>query len=168
MRIDRWAAAPTIALWFRSVEGIPVPAGGDVPADLVVEPSPARTERGVDLDEAAEGWLHWWERALDGAFIDPADIERWPTLHRVVAGRWREATSWLSNRKRAASTGDVVKHLERELGRAPVFALDLPVLPVDEDELRRIGEDRWIVPERVYLDPAWPDRLSELVRPYRT
>ncbi len=176
LSIDRWAAVPTIALWFRAVERIPVSAGGAVPSNLVIEPFPASSVPQVDPDEAAEGWLHWWEQVLDRPFVDPSELARWPDLNRVTVARWREATRWHSERKRMALSDaqetrllevEVVQGLEREQGRsAPPFALDLWVLAVHDAEVRRIGDDRWIVAERVYLGPEWPARLRGLIRPY--
>jgi hypothetical protein len=58
----------------------------------------------------------------------------------------------------------LVQEVERSLGR-PVkpFVLELILLPVRDDEVRRVHETRYLVPEQVYDGPGWPDVLRPLV-----
>jgi hypothetical protein len=193
MRIDRWSEPFDMALWFRAAERIDVPAGGVVPAALDIDPLPEpsqATDRAADLTRA---WLAWWH-ALTGAgspsgSFDPAHppvafsysppdyrgFRDWPTLGRIVAARWAEGHRWANNRKRdgiraglvhGPRTNTVVSDLERALGRtARPFSLDLIVLPVLEDEIRHVADDRYLVPERVYDSPDWPDLLRTLITP---
>jgi len=89
-----------------------------------------------------------------------------------VVGRWMEAHQWQRDRRRTwadptlrlPDNGAVVRDVERWLGR-PVrpFRLELIVLPVRDDEVRRVWDERYLVPERVYEGPGWPDILQRLV-----
>jgi len=99
-------------------------------------------------------------------------LRRWPYLREVVALRWMEALRWQGGRKRTAvglglrspDNGRVVGEVERWLGR-PVrpFRLELIILPVLDDEVRRVWDERYLVPERVYEGPGWPDILQRIV-----
>jgi len=99
-------------------------------------------------------------------------LRRWPYLREVVLGRWMEAYQWQRDRRRTwadptlrlPDNGAVVRDVERWLGR-PVrpFRLELIVLPVRDDEVRRVWDERYLVPERVYEGPGWPDILQRLV-----
>ena len=65
-----------------------------------------------------------------------------------------------------ARTGQVVADLERELGReARPFSLDFVLLPVRDEQVRPIGPDRYLVPERVFDGPRWPGLLRGLLIP---
>lgn len=98
-------------------------------------------------------------------------LRRWPYLREVVERRWMEALQWKGGRERpfdrafrSPDNGAVVRDVERWLGR-PVrpFRLELIVLPVRDDEVRRVWDERYLVPERVYEGPGWPDILQRLV-----
>jgi hypothetical protein len=63
-------------------------------------------------------------------------------------------------------TGRVVAKLERELGRqARPFSLDFVLLPVRDDQVRAIGPDRYLVPERLHDGPRWPELLRARLIP---
>jgi hypothetical protein len=137
----------------------------------------------------AEGWLAWWHalaeasgadsagRPPDPTFSPPdfAGLADWPALRRVVTRRWSEANEWHSARKRAgvragafrdSRTGRVVAGVERELGRkARPFALELVLLPVHDDEVRRVRPTRYLVSEAFHDGPRWPDVLRTLITP---
>ncbi len=67
---------------------------------------------------------------------------------------------------RDARTGRVVAELERELGRkARPFSLDFVLLPVRDEQVRLAGTGRYLVPERVYDSPRWPEVLRGLLIP---
>lgn len=56
--------------------------------------------------------------------------------------------------------------LERELGRkARPFSLEFVLLPVRDNQVRPVGPDRFLVPERVYDGPQWPGLLRGLLIP---
>jgi hypothetical protein len=60
----------------------------------------------------------------------------------------------------------VVTELERELGRkARPFSVDLLLLPVADDQVRPIGADRYLIPERLYDSPRGPQLLRALLLP---
>jgi hypothetical protein len=191
---DWWPEAFDVALWFRAAERIDVPAGGIVPGPAVIDPLPARTAAHADEAGLAAGWLAWWQ-ALAGtpplrepldpsrpppelAFTGPgaAGLAGWPVLQRVVAARWHEASRWHDQRKRAGlaagpphdlRTVHAVRDLERELGRrAKPFELDFVLLPVRDDQVRRVRPDRYLIPESLRNGPLWPRLLRELLIPH--
>jgi hypothetical protein len=137
-----------------------------------------------------EGWTLWWNALLanpprrptsasdvrTGPFDPPefAGLQDWPDLQQIVQTRAREAYQWSTMRQQAAlraglpsdmRANEVVSALEGEMGR-PVhpFNLTLVILPVLDDEVRDVGPQRYIVPERVCLVPRWSRILHTLVR----
>jgi hypothetical protein len=63
-------------------------------------------------------------------------------------------------------TGQVVAELERELGRkARPFSLDFVLLPIRDEQVRPVGSNRYLVPERVDDGPRWPEVLRGLLIP---
>lgn len=112
---------------------------------------------------------------MDLSFAAPdfAGLRRWPALHEIAVARWLEGHRWQSERKRRArgvwtplrpDNGRVVREVERSLGRqVRPFTLELIVLPVADDEVRRVWDTRYLVPERLYVGPGWPDVLQRLV-----
>ena len=190
---DRWPEAFDMALWFRAAERIDVPPGGVVPGAPDVEPLPDPSTDPPDAAELAAGWLAWWHALIglpppsppsDPArppallAFDPPDfpaLAAWPALRRAVTRRWRQAYDWHNARMKAgleaglhrdARTGQVVAELERELGRkARPFSLDFVLLPVRDEQVRLAGTGRYLVPERVYDSPRWPEVLRGLLIP---
>jgi hypothetical protein len=190
---DRWPESFDWALWFRAVERIDVGPGGVVPGAADVEPLPDPSAGSSDAAELAAGWLGWWQalvklpplsppfdRAHPPAVLafSPADfpgLAGWPALQRVVTRRWRQAHDWHTARMEAgleaglherARIGQVVAELERELGRkARPFSLEFVLLPVRDDQVRPVGPDRYLVPERVCDGPRWPGLLRGLLTP---
>ena len=112
---------------------------------------------------------------FDVSFLPPDfdGLRRWPALHEVATRRWLEAHEWMSGRRRAGSggyppvrpdNGRVVREVEAALGRkVRPFLLELSVIPVRDDEVRRVWEGRYLVPERLYEGPGWPDVLQRMV-----
>ena len=194
LRVNPWPTELVLALWIRAVERIPVPSGGLVPGPVDLDPLPAPSEPPLDPDQVADGWAHWWAQLVDVAPPDPRIMALatepdlalesgaspwllpWPDLHRVVGRRVREAARWRHERTLVAmrdldrtpprDDGDVVRQLEADLHRAaPSFECELIVLPVCDDVVRQIAPGRYLVPERVYDDAAWPATLTQLIRP---
>lgn len=190
IRVDRWDEPADRALWLRAVEHVDVPAGGLVPGPLDDDgpalglaatasdggsAAPSSSARG---DFAAD-WLAWWRAIAAGRTEDARpDLDALaarPALARLAAAREREFHAWHGARKVAAlRTAPVdgrrevhlVRALERRRGRAAApFRLELLVLPVRDDEVRRVRADRYLVPERVYDAADWPERLEPLVVP---
>lgn len=61
----------------------------------------------------------------------------------------------------------VVAELETELGRKTrPFSVELLLLPVSDEEVRPIGSGRYLVPERLYAGPRWPEVLRALLIPH--
>jgi len=190
---DQWSESFDVVLWFRAAERIEVAAGGMVPGAADVTPLPDPGTDPSQAAELAAGWLAWWHALIEMPPLsppsgpayppallafDPPDfpgLAGWPALHRAVARRWRQAYDWHDARVKAgleaglhrdARTGQVVAELERELGRkARPFSLDLVLLPVRDEEIRQVGTDRYLVPERVYDGPRWPALLRGLLIP---
>lgn len=182
-----------MALWFRAAERIDVVAEGVVPGAPDVEPLPDPSTDPSDAAELAAGWLAWWHsliglpplsppfdpaRSLPPLAVSPPDfpgLALWPALRRAVSRRWRQAYDWHNARKKAGldaglhhdrRTSHVVAELEHELGRkARPFSLDLVLLPVRDEQVRAVGADRYLVPERVHDGPRWPDVLRGLLIP---
>lgn len=176
------------ALWIRAAGGLDVPAGGPVPGPVDPLPFPSPAVERLDDPDAAAGWRAWWEILLavpgtgsrnrlelhppDFAVLDP-----WPGLQGLAVRRHREALDWSGARKRPEAverrwrrsgplTIEVVNEAAARAGRRPApFRLDLLVIPVLEDEVRRVDDTRYVVPERVLDGPDWPARLAALVEP---
>jgi len=191
---DRWPESFDWALWVRAAQRIDVASGGVVPGPADVEPLPDPSTDPPDAAELAAGWLAWWQSLTEipplsppfdrshppgvMAFSPPGfpGLAGWPVLRRVVADRWREAHDWHTARMNAGleagahrdmRTGRVVAQLERELGRkARPFSLEFVLLPVRDDQVRPIGPGRYLVPERVYDGPQWPELLRALLIPH--
>jgi hypothetical protein len=188
IRVDRWAEAYDLPLWVRAAERI-VAAGPLVPGSLEIDPLPEPTT--IPSEEMAAGWLAWWESVVPSATptfspamgFSPPDLslsppgfeglQPWPRFQEVVVRRWRQAHDWHTERKRAGIAHHlpptltntlVVQHVEMSLGRrVKPFVLELVLLPVRDDEIRQVHETRYLVPERVYDGPGWPDVLRPLV-----
>ena len=100
-------------------------------------------------------------------------LRPWPALREVSTRRWLEAHEWHGARKRAGvaammrsrpDNGRVVREVEAALGRrVRPFVLELVVVPVRDDEVRRVIQGRYLVPERLYEGPGWADVLRRLV-----
>jgi hypothetical protein len=187
IHIERWAEVFDLPLWIRAAERIHS-AGALIPGPLEIDPLPEPTT--VPNAEMAEGWVDWWHAVVsvprpdplagvlagpDLSFAPPdfAGLDRWPGLREVVARRWLEAHERHTARKGAAIRAQgppraveprVVREAERSL-RRPVkpFVLELVVLPVRDEEVRRVHENRYLVPERVYDGPGWAGQLAPLV-----
>jgi hypothetical protein len=188
---DRWPESFDWALWIRAAERIGVGEGGAVPGMADIEPLPDPSTGLPDAAELAAGWLAWWQSLVDLPPVSPPSgqahppavlafgppdfpgLASWPALQRVVTRRWRQAHDWHTARMKAgleagihgdARIGQVVADLERELGRkARPFSLDLVLLPVRDEQVRPVGPDRYMVPERVYDGPRWPRLLRGLL-----
>jgi hypothetical protein len=118
------------------------------------------------------------DRIPELAFGPPGfpGLAGFPALRRLVIIRWKEARDWHTARKAAGLKAGlhrdmrptvVVTDLERELGRqARPFSVDLLLLPVADDQVRPIGADRYLIPERLYDAPLWPHQLRELLLPH--
>ena len=191
IREDRWIQHFECALWIRAAERIDVPAGGIVPGPLLIDPLPAPSP-GLDLAVLGEQWLAWWRVLCELPEWSPADdgspalfahsgpefdgLSGQPLLREVLRHRWPQALQWHRERKRAGIAGrafwrgplaaSVVAEVERVNGRtARPFVLTIDVLPVADQEIRPIGEARFLVPEGVRDGADWAHVLRGLVEP---
>ena len=191
IREDRWIQHFECALWIRAAERIDVQAGGIVPGPLLIDPLPAPSP-GLDLAALGEQWLAWWRVLCELPEWSPADggspalaahsgpefdgLGGQPLLREVLRHRWPQARQWHSDRKRAGIAdrvfwrgplaASVVAEVERVNGRkARPFVLAIDVLPVADQEIRPIGEARFLVPEAVRDGADWAHVLRGLVEP---
>jgi hypothetical protein len=93
-----------------------------------------------------------------------------------LARRWMTADHWHSERKlaglraypswRRMQSTAVMAEFERKLGRrARPFVLTIDVLPVDDREVRRVSDTRFLVPEGIRDSADWAEVLRGLVEP---
>jgi hypothetical protein len=190
VRVDRWSQRYDVPLWIRAAERINVPAGGVIPGPLEADVLPSPSLSVEATPELVSGWETWWKAVVDPPAVidrsappeagpyDPPDfsgLARWPTLQRVSRSRWPEIREWNSERKRAGikrgihvngQIDSTMRQLELALGRAAApFTLDLVLVPVRDDEVRRIGFGRYLVPEFLYDGPKWPTVVRDLLVP---
>jgi hypothetical protein len=188
IRVDRWNEVHDLALWIRAAERIEVPAGAAVPGPLDIDRLPAPTIG--PTPELAEGWRGWWQALVglprfewrppepppgpppQSAFFPPHfdGLAGWPLLRAVLARRFDEAHAWHTGRTEAELPGRIpqMPNLSRIVSgargwRARPFLLDLVVLPVLDDEVRQVGDDRYLVPERIFDGPDFPGWLRAVV-----
>jgi hypothetical protein len=183
--VDRCNLLYEFPLWIRAAERIDVPPDPFVPGPLDPDPVPDAT--GVDGADLGPAWLGWWRTVIDlppwtyarsagppplADFSGPdvLGLARWPALQRVASRRWPEALRWHHERSERARprrlppsphVNEAVSAVERELGRPlrPI-RVELVVLPVRDGTIRRVGEERYLVPERIFDGR----RLSEWLR----
>ncbi|MEE6257040.1 hypothetical protein [Plantactinospora sonchi] len=150
-------------------------------------PAPARS--GETPDEVlGEEWLGWWlslvnptrqpvrpENTLEPAYDtpDPLGLAPYPTLRRIVALRSGEALDWHTARRNrgferhppaSSVTGNIAYEIERSLGRSlRPFSVEFVLLPVRDEVIRRVDEERYLVPEQVYDSHRWPVWLRNLL-----
>lgn len=190
--VHQCSALLDCALWIRAAERIDVPPGDIVPGPLDLDPTPAATT-GSDratAESLARQWRGWWgslvgapgpgtgppphprfEPARDTP--DPLGLAGWPDLAALVSRRWSESDAWHQARKvartvtgppPAAIEGAVVEQVERTLGR-PVhaFAIDVLLLPVRDDTVRKVCDHRYLVAQRLHDAPTWANAVRELI-----
>jgi hypothetical protein len=187
MVVRRWEQLLDCALWIRAAERIDAPPGGIVPGPLEIDPLPAATTH-PDPTLDAE-WIVWWH-SLVGApgrdrspcepvpepaydTPDPLGLAGRPVLSEVIVRRWAEVRAWNADRTAAGLAAHVppplidvriVQEYEQSIGRkAKPFDVELILLPVREDTIRHVFDHRYLVPERFYDGPQWPDWLRGLL-----
>lgn len=192
--IDEWNFALELPLWIRAAERINVPAGGMIPGPLDMDPLPVASEgERTGLAEGWHAWWHdvidasratipsadyrhvrvHGPSALSYAPPDFTGLAGWPDLAEIVRTRWADAERWNHRRKRrgvaelvpSRTNGDIVADVEAELGhQAAPFDIEFVLLPVRDEQIRRVRDLRFLVPEMVYTGPLWPQWLRGLVR----
>jgi hypothetical protein len=182
------------ALWIRAAERIEVPIGGVVPGPLDLDPPPVPSQpSGAPLVEAWLYWWRIVQfpqeapavtpaEAFEGASYGPPDfsiLTTYPSLREVAVARWPEALVWRRSRDlahRAAARhdqaarsrgreGQIVREVEAEIGhKAAPFVLRIVILPVVDTEIRRVGDDTYLVPAQVRATAGYDTWLREVVR----
>jgi hypothetical protein len=182
----------TFALWLRDVEAIEVPPAELVPGPLDMGELPPASGEPHEPGLGDE-WLTWWLSLVDRRprpalsppddDVEPADdtpdplgLARLPALRGQVARRWMEFLHWRTAHHRAEGTfvdrrppgdmrtGDVVREVERALGRrAAPFHLRFTLLPVRDDRILQVEPEHYLVPERVFRSAGWPAWLRTVV-----
>jgi hypothetical protein len=188
MSLDAAPEMITCALWIRAAERLQIPSDPLVPGPLDIDRPPPPISIGDEV--IAEQWLGWWYSLVaprrrswqpPGPDLQPADgtpdplgLAPYPLLAALVTKRWPQARAWQSARLREAierriqaplTETLVVQALERRLGRrVRPFSLEFLLLPVRDYVIRKVDEERYLVPENVYYGPTWTDWLSRLLR----
>jgi hypothetical protein len=187
--VDRCSLLYDFPLWIRAAERIEVPPDPFVPGPLDLEPLPEPSAAGAEV--LGPDWLGWWrtvvdlpqwtyERSdrpppqMDFSGPDVLGLARWPALQRIAARRWPEALRWHHKRSErdlpprlppSPHVGLAAREVERELGRPlrPI-RIELVVLPVRDGTIRRVSEERYLVPERIFDGPRLAEWLREELR----
>jgi hypothetical protein len=178
-------------LWMRAAERIEVPPDPFVPGPLDIERLPEPTTEPGSPAGLGEAWLGWWRTVIglprwtfelagsppmqmDFSGPDVPGLTRWPELQRIATRRWPEALRWHDGRKErdiprqlpsSPHVGLAVQAVERELGRPlrPI-QLELVLLPVRDGAIRRVTEERYLIPERIFDGPRMSEWLREELR----
>lgn len=130
-----------------------------MPGSLLVDDPPSAS---TETDLTAP-WRTWWDSLVAAVGAPPAlddpVLTGLPELLGVVE-RWRPAVArWRGPRRRRAPAPhgmlevELINEVQAAIGQAAVpFQLAVVVLPVDDDEIRPLGAERYLVPERFFLD----------------
>ena len=116
-------------------------------------------------------WAGWWARLLDADHLTPTatppdlpELADSPELQEVLRTRYPDAIRWSASRKREYVTlmtgsnrpsveGDVVREIERSLGRtAQPFELRITVLPVSGIHAWRVRPQHLVVTRALFTD----------------
>ena len=175
-RIDvRSGEQPLIwALWLRAAEQIDVPDDDSVPGPLDIDVVPSPTAgTGPDLGRQ---WLHWWRRLLSVSQDDrrterdflvtagSGELQSIMQRRRPEAEDWRRSALLPEPPSREAmfqAIRDVTGVFDQPL---PPFAIDITTVPVRDDAVRTIGENRYLVADRLLSTPAWETHLERMIR----
>jgi hypothetical protein len=176
----------TFALWLRDVERIVVPESPLVPGPLDVDVLPSPSGAPHDPRLGAQ-WLEWWVSAVGNGPVvapgerlpptgdtpDPLGLAPLPALKALAARRWPDFQDWRTAQPRFTGperagmgrTGNVVREIERELGRkVKPFKLRFTLLPVRDERIVALGPAHFLVPLRVHESDRWPVWLDSVVR----
>jgi hypothetical protein len=145
----------TFPLFVRDALGISTPQADSVPR--LTPPVTRLTGTGLSPIETAgieHGWDRWWlESTTTGGGREPLGI---PVRLRQAYTRWRDpaAPGNADGRDRlrrtfSAHLNELLAELEQELGRTPVFTLDIVQLPVAGQFWRRAARARVLASEEL-------------------
>jgi hypothetical protein len=140
----------TFPLFVRDALGISTPQADSVPR--LVPPVPRLTE--VELPGIEHGWDRWWLESISTVAVrEPVGIPVWL---REVYSRWRNLLEPENARRRdhlrttfSTVLNELLAEFEQELGRTPVFTLDIAQIPVEGQFWRRTTRDKVLASEEL-------------------
>ena len=137
----------TFALFVRDALGISTPTADSIPR---LTPPVPRLSGELIPPEFTPDWDRWWRDCTETGFgREPLGIS---VSMREAYTRWN--TGGLHRRRGPATAfskavHEVVTELEQELGRRPIFKLDVTQIPVEGQFWRRLSRDKVLVSEEL-------------------
>jgi hypothetical protein len=156
----------TFALFVRDALGISTPTADSIPR--LTPPVPPLTGA-LTPPELVEDWDRWWRDCTStGHGREPVGL---PVELREAYTRWNAPTAAETTRRRhdlrttfSNSIQELVAELEQELGRRPVFTLDVIQVPVEGQFWRRLARDKVLVSEELMLSRNVIAPLESVIR----
>ncbi|WP_086664309.1 hypothetical protein [Lentzea kentuckyensis] len=156
----------TFALFVRDSLGISTPAADSIPR---LTPQVSRLTGVLLPPEFPQNWDRWWlETSAQGAGREPVGL---PDGLREAYRRWVDPTTPEATRARdrlsvtfSALVHELVVELEHELGRRPIFKLDIVQLPVEGQFWRRLSHDRVLISEELMASRNVLAPLESVIR----
>ncbi|SDG69374.1 hypothetical protein SAMN05216553_110277 [Lentzea fradiae] len=156
----------TYALFVRDALGISGPAADAIPP---LTPPVPRRKAAVSPPELAQDWGRWWrECTASGPGREPLGL---PEGLRAAYREWGAFTSPESSRRRDDvrrgfddTIREVVRDLEQELGRQPVFRLEVLQAPVQGQFWLRLGDAKVFASEELLLSRHLAAPLDAVIR----
>jgi hypothetical protein len=171
-----------IALFVRDAAGLQPDTDPVIPA-LTPAVATNQTPAAATGPAASAQWAGWWTRLLDADHLTPVatppdfpqladspDLQQilracYPDAIRWSASRQREHVTFMTGSNRRPVAGDVVREIERSLGRpARPFELRVTVLPLTGTHAWRVDPQHLIVTRALFTDTtAYRTRLHTVV-----
>lgn len=156
----------TFALFVRDALGISTPAADAIPP---LSPPVPRLTGAVYPPEIIEDWDRWWRDCTSsGAGREPLGL---PEELRPAYTRWRDdprSPKAMARRDVArrfsVSLHELITELERELGRTPIFTLDVLQVPVEGQFWRRLDREKVLVSEELMCSRNVIAPLESVIR----
>ncbi len=153
------------ALFVRDALGISTPTADSIPR---LTPPVTRLTGALVPPELVEDWDRWWrDTTVTGYGREPVGL---PVELREAYARWGYPTGPGAHHKRdtsrtfSASLHEVVTELGQELGRRPIFKLDVIQLPVEGQFWRRLARDKVLVSEQLMASRNVLAPLESVIR----
>ncbi|MDT7782024.1 MAG: hypothetical protein QOF58_443 [Pseudonocardiales bacterium] len=152
----------TFPLFVREALGIRTPTADSIPR-LV---PPVLPVTGVLVPpEFTADWDRWWHDCTrTGSGREPIGIS---VELRDAYNRWQDGTTWLQDNRRTVFSNlvhEVVTDMEQELGRRPIFKLDILQIPVEGPFWRRLSRDKVLVSEELMISRNVLAPLESVIR----
>jgi len=155
----------TFALFVRDALGISTPTADSIPR--LTPPVPPLTGALIP-PEFIQDWDRWWrDCTVTGFGREPVGL---PVELREAYTRWdgpvKPGThhSREASRPFSASLHELVTELEQELGRRPLFKLDVIQIPVEGQFWRRLARDEVLVSEELMASRNVIAPLESVIR----